>query len=201
MLLDIVILPSQSLRENIGRKIRQATRNMPAAYVVDNRNMIYHSSLFHIRISKQRMPRLIEIVKRISKKYGSTLINSKGLELYEKKGIGIKLSNNQQLKKLSQEIIVSCYRLRSGMMPWNPKRAPNKTELRLRKKYGTQHNVEGRLQPHFTIAEFLNGADAQYVWEKLKSLRFSFVGNTVAICEVNRWHQVTRIIKKFKLKG
>ncbi len=33
----------------------------------------------------------------------------------------------------------------------------------------------------------------------LNNIKFKFTADTIAICEVNFWHQVTRVIKTFKL--
>jgi 2'-5' RNA ligase len=200
MLLDIVILPPAKLRESIGEKIRQATKNMPAVFVVDNRKLIYHLSLFHIKLSERRLMKLEAVVGDIVKKYRSCNIRPLAFENYSPNEVWCRLSNNKILKNLNKEIVESCYTLRTGAMPWSGKKPPAGLDKKLRIKYGTQHNIGKRFVPHFTIAEFRDPEITDRLVTILKSINFSFLADTVAICEVNRQHQVVRVIKKFKLK-
>ncbi|MBI4050791.1 MAG: 2'-5' RNA ligase family protein [Candidatus Doudnabacteria bacterium] len=199
MLLDIVILPPKVLRQRIGKKIKDATKDVKAVFVVNNKKLILHLSLFHIRTSKARLSRLSGIVKGIVKKHKVMNMRSAGLEI-SKSGSGIvyvNVSYPLKLVRLREEVFNSCYPLRTGPMPWMIKsRPPTRQEKLARKKFGTYL----KFHPHFTLAMFQNHRDAERVIERMGRIKFDFTADTVAVTEVNSWHQVTGIIKKFKLK-
>lgn len=199
MLLDIVILPPQKLRRKIGKKIEVATKGLKPVFVVDNKKFIPHLSLFHVRTSKGRINKLEARIKEVLKEYRSIWLQSKGVEL-SKSGSGIifyKVANPRELGRLRKQIFKACYPLRTGMMPWFiSNRRPTNEELESRKKYGTHL----KFHPHFTLTLLSDTKDVRTVARKIKSMKFKFLADTVAITEVNFWHQVKRIIKKFKLK-
>ena len=199
MLLDIVILPPPSLREKIGAKMRQTAKGRKYIFVVDNRKLIPHMSLFHIRTSRARLKKLKEIVGKISKRYRPVVIRSTGF-IREGRIVAYELSHNQTLRGLNREIVKNCYNLRTGMMPWTGVGKPKRWEQKNREKYGTQHNIGPSFRPHFTMGKFKSEVDVRKVARQMQSFSFQFQADTVAICEVNFWHQVTRIYKKFILR-
>jgi 2'-5' RNA ligase len=197
MLLDIVILPPAELREKIGKRIREAAREIPSVFVVDNNKLIPHLSLFHLRTTQGRIKKLELRIKRILKKYRPILIKSSKVELSHV-GSGvvfIKTSSNQVLRQLRAEVFNSCYPLRTGMMPWMPRsRKPTRLEIQARKRYG----IHFSFYPHITAAMLRDAKYAPKMASKLKEMKFEFLADTIAIAEVNFWHQVTRVIKKFR---
>ncbi len=199
MWLDIVILPPSTLRQRMGKKIKHATKGLKTVFVVDNKKLIPHLSLFHIRTSKARLSRLSRIVKGTIKKYKRMKLRAAGLEI-SKSGSGIvyvNISCPLKLVRLHEEVFNSCYPLRTGPMPWVIKsRKPTSQEKLDRKKYGTHL----KFHPHFTLAMFQNYRDGEKVIERMGRVKFDFTADTVTVTEVNFWHQVIRVIKKFKLK-
>lgn len=200
MLLDIVILPPANLRNKIGKAVIQATAGHPCRYVIDNKKLIPHMSLFHIRTSSQRFPELGRKVKIVISKYCPQIVRNTGLRAYEGIWGTILLTNNKALQKLNKHIVQECYKLRTGQMPWNSKEKPKGPALKKRLKYGTQHNIGKTFVPHFTVFAAPDETSAQKILKKLESFKFSFRGDTIAICRVNSNHQVTKILKTFRLK-
>lgn len=182
MLLDVVILPPAKLLGKIGKKITEAVRGMSAVFVADNQKLISRISLFHIRIKKNRLEKLSQKVQEVIKKHRQFIMKSTGTFLEPKTEwiIWFSLNNSAAFIKLHREIVESCYRFRTGMMPFNPERI-----LRLKKA-------------HTTLAKLKNREDAESAFRELQNVKFSFRVNEVAITEVNFWHQVTRVIKRFK---
>ncbi len=199
MLLDIVILPPIRLRNRLGRLIRQAVNGYPNILVVDNKKLIPHISLFHLKVSPRDLPKIFKTIDQISKNYYSFKISSRGLRV-NGQNIALRLSGPAILKKLHHEVLLKCYRLRSGTMPWTAKRKPTALERTYRKKYGSKHILK-LFAPHLTLAALKNDPDANLVSQKIKKIKFNFTADTLAIGQVNFWHQVTRILKKFKLKN
>ena len=198
MLLDIVVLPPEKLRERIGRRIKEETKGLQTVFVVDNKKFIPHLSLFHVRTSKNRIRNLESRIRGIAKKYRPTLIKSLKVEL-SRSGSGIvfvKTASNKKLEQLRSEVFNASYQLRTGMMPWMIRsRKPTRLEMRARKRYGTHLSFH----PHITAVMLKDPKDAPKTVRKLKNLNFEFLADTIAITEVNFWHQVTRVIKKFNI--
>lgn len=200
MLLDIVILPPAGLRRKIGKRIKKATRGVRCTFIVDNSNLIPHQSLFHLKTSKARLPKLLAVVDGIAKKYPKIKYQSKGAVL-SPRGSGIAyylLLKPEILVKLHKEVLNKCHKFRTGVVLWNLKKeiwGYNKT---YRQKYGSQHILKN-FHPHVTMVRLKRAEDAPKVLRKMK-MNFKFTAREIYVCEVNNWLQVKRVIKKFKLK-
>ncbi|MBI4054300.1 MAG: hypothetical protein HY397_03155 [Candidatus Doudnabacteria bacterium] len=199
MLLDIVILPPKGLREKIGRAVTRSVAGRPTVFVVDNKKLIPHLSLFHLRTSPARVSKVTTQVRIISKKHHTSRVRLLKVEIVGR-FLGMTLSNNPKLKKLNREVVAKTRALRTGMMPWTSAGRPKLWEQKNRERYGTQHNIGKTFRPHFTLAILKDHQAAAQATNQLKNLKFSFSAGTIAVCEVNWWHQVTRVIKTFKLK-
>ncbi|MBI2356362.1 MAG: threonylcarbamoyl-AMP synthase [Candidatus Doudnabacteria bacterium] len=200
MLLDIVILPPAELRHKLGTQIKHAAQGYPHIFVVDNKILIPHVSLFHIRSSNQKLKKMAQIIQDVIKKHKLPEIRSIALDVGNEVGrswFGIGLSNSKRLRALHEAMVYSLRDLRTGMMPVTSKHV-SKQGLEYRKNFGSRHILKN-FYPHITLAMFKNPLDAKAIAQKWKGLRLNFVPQEVAITEVNFWHQVTRVIKKFKL--
>jgi len=203
MLLDVVILPPWMLRNRLGKKITRATSNSPCVFVVDNKKLIPHLSLFHIKTSKNRSDRLSRLIKEIVKEYHPFKIYSQGFKVqFGGKGGGFSLSKSRPLVSLHEEILNKCYHLRTGVMPWPWSALSKLTKQKriYRRKYGTSYILK-LFHPHFTMVLLKNGGDSEKVARKMFKTKFVFLADTIAVCEVNFYHQVTKILKTFKLHG
>lgn len=198
MLLDIVILPPKKVRQKLGKKIIQATKGVSTALVVDNKKFIPHLSLFHIRTSRQKLEKeLTTQLRELVKKVKPFMLHSTGMDIAGN-WFGIRMANLSKLKKLHLDVLGKSYGLRTGKMPSTSKTLL-KIEKEYRKKYGSRHILK-LFRPHITLARFRNTDDIATVATKMSNLKIKFPADTIAITEVNFWYQVTRIIKKFKLR-
>lgn len=110
------------------------------------------------------------------------------------------LTKTRELESLRRDIFEIAQPLRTGIMPWASQKLPTRREAINRKRFGTEYNVSAAtFRPHFTLAMFKDPSDAQGAFQMLNNIKFKFTADTIAICEVNFWHQVTRVIKTFKL--
>ncbi len=64
--------------------------------------------------------------------------------------------------------------------------------LKEARKYGRPF----RFDPYFTMGVMRRREDTLTVEKNMQGVRFQFAANEIYICEVNRWWQVTRMIKK-----
>ena len=195
MLLDIVILPPDKVRQKVGKIIpKSVVKQM--TLVVDNKKFIPHISLFHLKINKVGLLKVIKVVEEIVKDYKPLVFESLNYSA-SNRWLTLFLSSNQYLKKLNTEIINKCFLLRTGTMPWTEDYPPTKQAISNRKKFG---NNGGRsFKPHFTIGVAKSAVDAKEIVDVLKPVKIKFISNQIAVCEVNFWHQVTRVLKKFRI--
>ncbi|MBI5733343.1 MAG: hypothetical protein HY973_00135 [Candidatus Kerfeldbacteria bacterium] len=198
MLLDIVILPPNRIRKLVGQAVVKSVGDFKYRYIIDNKHLIPHLSLFHININKRKLAALVAVVKKNISNYQPVEISTKNI-LVDGNGVFILLSNRKSLINLNRKMVRYCYPLRDGMIPWMSKRLPNKLEKFNRKTYGTYYNIGKAFQPHFTVVKLKFDTDAKIVGEEMKNIHFSFMGNTIAICQINDYSQVTKVLKTFKL--
>ena len=197
MLLDIVILPPTGLRKRIGKKIRRATKNLPRIFVVDDTKFTPHLSLWHIKTSKNRIGTITEELKKITKTQRPIKIKTKKFiaSKKDKGGIGFKINSRKSLTSLRNRVFKRTYPFKTGMMPpfqaygiWTGK------TLKEAKRYGRPLNFS----PHFTMGLLKRADDASKVEKDMKNTKFNFLAKDIYICEVNKFWQVTKIIKRIR---
>ena len=199
MLIDIIILPPQNIRKEIGRKVKKEIGNFPNYFVVDNVKLIPHLSLWHMKISKQRVNDIAEKLKQIIKKQRPIKISSSGFHASEKfKGcVEFIVEKNKDLIKLQKEVFQNIYSYKSGIMP---SFASFLGIIRSEEKQ-QQINKYGRslgFGPHFTLVWLKDEKDIAEVAMKMGEVKFSFLAKEIYICEIDKWWQVKKIIKKIK---
>lgn len=195
MLVDIVILPPAGLRQRIGKRIKKEITGHPATFVVDNEKLIPHLSLWHLRMSAKRIPGMAERLKGVVKQQKPVrIVSTRFTALTKEEGIvEFSVKNNRNLSLLQQRVFREVHSLKTGMMPqfkifglWRGK------TLRDAQRFGRPLSFA----PHFTMGLLRDKGDASRVAAAMKKARFHFVAGEIFICEVNRWWQVTRIIKR-----
>ncbi len=198
MLVDIVILPPNKIRNIVSRAIIKAVGDFQYVYMADNKNFIPHISFFHVNINKRKLPILLDKVEENLNNYHPTKIFYKNT-LVDGKGIWFSLSSHKLLIKFNNLMIKVCAPLRDGLIPWIPKRAPTELEKFNRKTYGTHYCIGQGFKPHFTLVKLKSRLGAKVVYQRIKINKFSFKADTIAVCEINRYGQVTKVLKTFKL--
>jgi len=195
MLLDIVILPPVKLRRQIGNRIRRLTDYYPRVFVVDNRKLIPHLSLWHLKTSKSRINILTKALEKIVKNQKAIKIEVVRLVAHKKlKGeLEFRVNKNRTLSSLQRKVFKNIYPFRTGPMPsFRPFGVWRGKELKQARKYGRPLGFN----PHFTMGLLKNMKDALAVAVEMKNIKFNFLAKEIYICEVNRWWQATKIIKK-----
>lgn len=199
MLLDIVVLPPAKLRQKIGKKIKKDVGDYPNWFVVDNKKLIPHLSLWHIRIGKEKINKLTEELGKIAANQRPIKIRFSG-PVVKKVNAGAVISfvvqNSKALAFLQKEIFENIYPLKTGMMsPFKPFGIWTGAELKQAKKYGRPLGFK----PHFTIGWLKNEEDALTVQRVMSKSKFTFLAKEIYICRVNHWWQVDKILKKVSL--
>ena len=197
MLIDIVILPQKNLRKKIGVKMKKEIGHAPNFFVVDNKKLIPHLSLWHMKTSYQKISKIVQELKRVAKEQKPIKINSFEFHAIEKyKGcLEFLVKENKDLAKLQQKVFQKIYPYKTGLMPQFAsflKIKYSEEKLREIKKYGRSLGFH----PHFTMGWLKNEKDIIGVVKKMRAVKFKFQAKEIYICEIDKWWQVKRIIKK-----
>lgn len=202
MLLDIVILPPKKLRENVGLRSRRASKGMKFKYLIDNRELIPHVSLFHLRTNRPGYRAVQRKLQAIIKSTAPFFMKAVGLE--SPKGSGyfwIRYRNSQQFKILHRRVLSSVHGLRRGRIISRSLKEPSVLQSRYWKKYGSPYILK-LLTPHITIGRLDcvdEGLETKVV-AKFGALDYDFRAADIGICTINHDCQVTKILKIYQLK-
>lgn len=197
MLIDIVILPPQKIRKMIGKKIKKEIGGFPNFFVVDNIKLFPHLSLWHMKISRRGINNIAKKLKQIAKWQKQIKISSLGFHALEKyKGcLEFTVKENKDLIQLQHKVFQNIYSYKSGVMPQFASFLGitySREKLREIKKYGRALGFE----PHLTMGWLKNEKDVEEVVKKMREMKFSFSAKEIYICEINKWWQVKKIIRK-----
>lgn len=198
MLLDVVILPPKGVRRKIGSKLEKEIKKLPHIFIVDNKELIPHVSLWHLRISETKIHILARELRKITKGQKPIKITSTDLHIVGKYKVCLSLAikKSTALEKLQQKVFQISYPLRTGMMPQFAPVFGHWTGRKLEeaKKFGKPLGFT----PHITAGWMENEKGAQQIVKNMKGVRFDFWAKEIYICEIDRWWQVRRIIKKIE---
>ena len=198
MLLDIVILPSVHLSRILVRSVQRANRDIRPVYVVGTGGLFYHSSLFHFNVSSKRLPQVESTVKSLAA--GLPRLKLVGRRVrYDGDGVWLEFLPPPALVRFKNSIVQSLAPLRQGPMPYTSSYPLTPLRRFYRQRFGVHYNMGRFFKPHFTLAKYKSLTDTKAVSLRLKHFKPSFFVNTLAVTEVNRYHQVTRIIKRFRV--
>lgn len=197
MLIDIVILPPENIRKKIGKKAKKEIGNFPNFFVVDNIKLFPHLSLWHMRISKIEVNNIVKKLKQIVKGQKQIKINSSGFHALDKyKGcVEFGVKRNKRLIQLQHKIFQNIYSYKSGIMPQFASFLGivySKEKLQEIRKYGRSLGFA----PHFTMGWLKNEKNLTEVVRKMRKMKFSFLAKEIYICEIDKWWQAKKIIKK-----
>ena len=197
MLIDIVILLPKNLRRKIGIKMKKEMGHFPNFFVVDNIKLIPHLSLWHMKTSKNGINKVAQELKQVTKGQRPIRISSSKFHTTEKyRGcIEFSVKKNGDLVILRQKVFQKINSYKTGIMPSFAsflKIKYSKEKLREIKKYGRPLGFG----PHFTMGWLKNEKDIAGVARKMQKVKFSFLVNEIYICEIDKWWQVKKIIKK-----
>jgi methionine aminopeptidase len=197
VLIDIVILPPEKLRQKLGKRIKKEAADYPAGFIVDNKKFIPHLSLWHLNVSGgKRIGKITEELEKIVKNQKAVKVNSSGFGV-SAQNIGatfhFNIREDKALMRLKEEVFWRTYRLKTGMMPpYKPFGIWTGKSLKEARKYGKPLGVK----LHMTMGWLKNEEDAPKVQKRMKKVKFSFTAKEIYICRVNHWWQVDKIIKK-----
>lgn len=195
MLLDIVILPPLSVAKRVAGKVIRASHGFEMAFVVDNKRLLHHVSLFHLVIQTGKLPTVLRIVKGLAFTMPKITLKPGKIGRY-KNTLGYEFVYPIALTYFKNQVVDSLLPLRQGNTPWQPY-----TPLRRRyfKRCGVYHNIGRFFRPHFTLGKYKSVHDAKIVAQRIELVKVSFISSILAVAEVNSHGQVTRIIKRFRI--
>ena len=200
MFLDIVILPPADISRAVGKLTAKLARGFPLRMRVDNKKLYPHISLYHLLVPRGRVKTVVAEVSRLvaeQKRVPITFQKVRSDKVY----FGVSVKNTRVLFRLHQKILLGLRKFHVGV-PKAPSGAsqPAQTTPYL-KKFGVEY-VLNFFRPHITLLGMKNKEDAEEVLKvanREKNLE-NFFADNVSVAAVNRYWQVYKVIKKFKLK-
>ena len=178
MQIRFVVLPPKNISEMASKLAKKYAAKFPHWFVVDNRKLFPHITLFCLEIKRRDLNTLTKVA-------GERLPKQKKLKLliprhavYKDSWEGLKIKNNVGLSALRKNWF-------KGLVSFD--------------KY-PQRKLKLSFSPHITLTKFKNKGHSRLAIKGSKILIKKFRADTIAMCLNNRFSQVTKIIKKFKLK-
>ncbi len=191
--MDIVLLPPKALSLKIGRLVLLLGRKFPLAFAVDDRKLLPHISLLHLKVNRKQLKKVIKEVKLLSEKHQKMTLRF-GSGYAGSRFFCVEIQKTPRLYSLHQGAVKSISRFRSGITRL-PEKAKNQTQKDYFQKYGVA-NILNFFNPHITLGmlKSKNHQDAVLKTLAAQSLP-KFTASRLAVAKVNNYHQVTKVIK------
>jgi hypothetical protein len=203
MLIDIVILLPQNFRKKFGKLGVRLKSRFPVFYAVDDKKLIPHLSLLHMRTDKADL--IAQLLEAMLDGYKSFAVYPKRF-VFQNKGRayisgGLEIKKSSALQDLHEFIVRQLHKLKSGPA-FKPEKYYNKKQEYYRIHYGGNPFMLEFYGPHLTLAK-LKMLTPQQLSEFSKILKVKFAAfkaGVVAVAQTDKNHQVIKILKQFKLK-
>ncbi len=197
MLLDIVILPPPVFRMKFADAARIFSRKIRVKFFVDNRRLLPHISLYHLKARAPspviaQIARIASTTKRLRIAPVGFQIKPSGINSY----FGLVIVLDRKLSMLHSRIVRDLSKKRSGDA-FEMKTNYSPEQRRNFKKYGSP-NVLRSYQPHITACKF--SSPRIFSMPHFDQAFPPFTATHIALAATDRNHQVTKVIKKFKLQ-
>ena len=195
--LDIVLLPPKNISEKIGQSVLAIHRRVPLALTVDNKKLLPHISLLHLKASARDLIDIIKTVEAIAletKPFKICFNKPSHGELY----FVININNTKSLRFLHQIVVKNVSLYKNGQVNLPPK---GRTVLQRSyiKKYGVG-NILKYFGPHITLGHVYKIKDQNKILKLVGQIKFqNFIAKRLAVAQVNKYHQVYKIIKEYKV--
>ena len=197
MLLDIVILPPPHIRKRVGEISKKIGKKYKLTWAVDNKKLIPHISLYHLSIAPNSLTEIFSGLQKLSLFFKPTVLTYIPPRFYGK-SIWVGFNRTKALRKMSRRMVYTFLKFQSGSLGFIPS---TKLEVQYLNKYGSPFIFQN-FWPHVTIGKVKSLTDKHQILDCLvKNKLSSFKCDTIALTETNKNHQVTKILKIFKLKN
>lgn len=201
MLLDIVILPPRDFRKKLSRLSDSVKKVTPLSWRVDDASLVPHISLNHIKVETRVLHALEQDLAIISKSVKKLPLKIRGPN-YFRNYFGLDVFLNSALYNLHTQVLkkLNCYSA-GPMKPIFPFKKTNLLQTCYIKKYG-KPGVLRYFHPHITLGwqkKILNDKKIDRILEQFKG--FSFIADELSVCKIDKFWQVTKILKTFRLKS
>lgn len=198
MNLDIVLLPTKPLSRKIGNMVLKLGKKFPLVWAVDDRKLLPHISLLHLKVNPRRIPEAANALKLLSQNRQKMVLSFGGVYAGDR-FFCAKIKKSPRLYLLHQDVVKSIARFRSGITHLSAK-AKSQTQKDYFKKFGVA-NILIFFRPHITLGMVKNRQDKNLILRALAARSLAkFDAVRLAVAKVNSYHQVVKIIKEFKLQ-
>ncbi len=195
MELDIVLLPPKALSQKIGRLVKKLDARYGLAVAVDNKQLLPHISLLHLKTKPGRIKKIISATLGVGRRHKAFQLNFTKPRAGQKFFV-IDLKNTSPLYVLHLGVVKAVAKFRTGKTDL---RASNSWDKNYFKQYGVA-NILKNFRPHITLGAVKNLKHMDKIFSEIEQVKLpKFTAKRLAVTRVNKYHQVTKIIKEFKL--
>lgn len=197
MFIDIVILPPYELRGVIQKSAPKIKKLSGVSFVVDNRKLLPHLSLFHLNILPSKLPLVIKALKQVLE--NQNLVKVTGLKKNTTtQFFDYTVKNSKPLQNLHERVVLGLKEFRKGPMWAKFYIAPDRSSFM--KNYGAPGVMEN-FRPHITLGGIRGKVNIEELILNIAEPKpGSFLGTQVAVTKVNGYWQVLKILQTIKLK-
>lgn len=198
MIIDIVLLPPEAVCEKIGKFVRKLSKRYKLQMAVDNRKLLPHISLLHIKTSAKRVSAIASIIRAISGRFSEQALKFTKPKIARDYFV-MDLGKTKKLMELHREVVFSAHKFKIGFSGVGNSK-DDKLQREYIQKYGAG-NILKNFSPHITLGIVKWQKDLLDIASALFKQRWpAFSSKRLAITQVNNRHQVFRVLKEFKLK-
>ena len=177
MKLHFTILPPSKMSQWSVRLAKRLTTKYECWFVVNNKNLYPHVTLFSAQVPKKQFASLSDSLENLAARFSALDLQIVGLSTPRATGGGwmaLKIKSNNHLTKFREQV----RKLVSGKIRFKP-----------------------YYNPHITLAKYKNPRDERSVRSQTKLPTKKFRAKILAVCVSDaEFSQVYKILKKYELK-
>lgn len=197
-MIDIVLLPPKNISRQIGKNVVALNKQIPLALLVDNKKLLPHISLLHLKTSKSNIRKISLEAKNLAAKFHKISLFF-GNPYAGSHYFCIAIHKNKRLFALHRNAVKNFASFALGNVGL-PETGRTKLQRFYIKKYGAG-NILKYFHPHFTLGHAKAKKDLPKILELAGKMKFkNFTAARLAAAKVNKHYQAVKIIKEFKLR-
>lgn len=176
MKIRLVVLPPTDIRKRTAEWAKKISKIAPHHFVVDNKNLLPHITIFSMLLEEKQIPELEKKIKKIIKAFKTIKLELKKFESYEGVWLMWSVKPSLELSKLLKALYKQAVTI-------------DHSAVKILKPY----------RPHITFTKFRSTGKVERALKEFSDMKRVFTVSRVAIA-YDKDTQVPGIIKSFKLK-
>jgi hypothetical protein len=195
---NIVLYPPMDVRRR-SVKISKKLHQQCSLFIVDDKSLIPHVTLYQVAFAKKDIKRVITVLKQIASTTTAFFLKSSAYANGRTGFVNIGFKKSSYLRILQQTVVTRVNGTLYGNIkaPGTLPKGINKAMRTSYRSYGYCH-VGRSYYPHITFTKFDVFRPTAFSDIPLK--KFSFKADTIALCSLGEHGTCTKLIKRFPMR-